>query len=356
MGSLVRMLVPIGYLLLLSFNLSHSLELPEESVRDKKILSLFSVVFFPNNECTASSSSTSEQVLGICFSSTECTGKGGKADGNCAAGFGVCCTFELSACSSTVSNNLTYIQNPSYPTAYTTTTECKYTIKPLSSDICQIRLDFDFFDLAETATTGACVDTFSVTSTSSRVYYKLCGTLTGQHMYVETARSTSNTEIAVTPGASPNGIVKMRVKVTQIECYSTTKAPADCLQYYTALSDTVTSFNYPTVIISEMMYTACVRQIEGFCGIVWAPTASSAAAPTSFVVDDTINGAAIAGAAAGDNFVIIPGSTNVVYGGGRLSDSAADTTHAVVYSSGVPFRLTVNSNAAGAANGFSLVY
>ena len=47
--------------------------------------------------------------------------------------------FRLSACSSTVSNNLTYIQNPSYPTAYTTTTECKYTIKPLSSDICQIR-------------------------------------------------------------------------------------------------------------------------------------------------------------------------------------------------------------------------
>ena len=134
-------------------------------------------------------------------------------------------------------------------------------------------------------------------------------------MYVETARSTSNTEIAVTPGASPNGNVKMRVKVSQIECYSTTKylyfdcilkeifqsrcffhfrAPADCLQYYTALSDTVTSFNYPTVIISEMMYTACVRQIEGFCGIVWAPTASSATAPTSFVVDDTINGAAIA--------------------------------------------------------------
>ena len=25
------------------------------------------------------------------------------------------------------------------------------------------------------------MDTFSVTSTSSRVYYKLCGTLTGQH-------------------------------------------------------------------------------------------------------------------------------------------------------------------------------
>merc|ERR1712012_1023881 len=129
MGSLVRMLVPIGCILLLSFNLSHSLELPEESVRDKKILSLFSVVSFPNNECTASSSSTSEQVLGICFSSTECTGKGGKADGNCASGFGVCCTFELSACSSTVSNNLTYIQNPSYPTAESSG-ECSFNITP----------------------------------------------------------------------------------------------------------------------------------------------------------------------------------------------------------------------------------
>lgn len=52
----------------------------------------------------------------------------------------------------------------------------------MNSDICQLRLDLDAFDLAEDATpTGDCIDTFDVTTGSSRDYYALCGTLTGQH-------------------------------------------------------------------------------------------------------------------------------------------------------------------------------
>ena len=31
---------------------------------------------------------------GVCLSSTECNSKSGTADGNCASGFGVCCTFK----------------------------------------------------------------------------------------------------------------------------------------------------------------------------------------------------------------------------------------------------------------------
>lgn len=31
--------------------------------------------------------------MGTCFTTTECTEKGGSTDGNCAAGFGVCCVF-----------------------------------------------------------------------------------------------------------------------------------------------------------------------------------------------------------------------------------------------------------------------
>ena len=42
-------------------------------------------------------------------------------------------------------------------------------------------LDLDNFDLTETASTGTCVDSFAVTTGSSRTYYTLCGTLTGQH-------------------------------------------------------------------------------------------------------------------------------------------------------------------------------
>ena len=45
---------------------------------------------FPFSQCTTKSDTT---MYGTCFTASECGTKGGSADGNCAAGFGVCCTF-----------------------------------------------------------------------------------------------------------------------------------------------------------------------------------------------------------------------------------------------------------------------
>ena len=135
---------------------------------------------FPNEQCTGTSSTSSLTNYGTCYSSSECTNKGGKMDGNCAAGFGVCCTFLISSCGSTADQNCTYIQNPSYPSSYSTSGTCSYSIQPVNSEICQLRLDMDLFDITET-TVGACTDSFDVTVGSSRAYYTLCGTLTGQH-------------------------------------------------------------------------------------------------------------------------------------------------------------------------------
>ena len=39
----------------------------------------------------------------------------------------------LSSCGSSVSQNCTYIQNPSYPTSYTTTGTCAFSVTPVSS-------------------------------------------------------------------------------------------------------------------------------------------------------------------------------------------------------------------------------
>ena len=49
---------------------------------------LFSVVQFPNEECTTA---LDVNVKGICMNSDECTTRGGTSDGNCASGFGICC-------------------------------------------------------------------------------------------------------------------------------------------------------------------------------------------------------------------------------------------------------------------------
>ena len=70
--------------------------------------SLFSVVQFPNEECTSTSSST---TTGTCYTSSECTSRSGSASGTCAAGFGVCCVSSTSTCGSTVSTNITYIRH-----------------------------------------------------------------------------------------------------------------------------------------------------------------------------------------------------------------------------------------------------
>ena len=51
--------------------------------------SLFFSIFY-KSQCTAASDST---FFGTCYAETECSSKGGTVDGNCAAGFGVCCTF-----------------------------------------------------------------------------------------------------------------------------------------------------------------------------------------------------------------------------------------------------------------------
>jgi len=343
--------------------MGQTVEKPEGG-RNQRIFSLFSVVTFPNQQCSGASSTSSATVFGTCYSSSECSTKGGAVDGHCAAGFGVCCTFLESTCGSTISNNCTYIQNPGYPSAYTTAGSCQYSVAPINSDICQLRLDLDVFDIAETTTTGACVDTFDVTTGSSRDYYALCGTLTGQHLYLETARSTASQVLSFTVATS-SGSATFRIKVSQVECSSISKAPTDCLQYFTGTSGTVESLNYPTVMLAEIQYTICTRREEGYCGISWAQTAGTS--PDTFDLDNAeITDGLAFDADASDAYILIPGSLYNEYGGNVLTEETAstdanmDTTAGTVEAYGVPNRLTVVSHTAtsatATATGFSLVY
>merc|ERR1719244_1204236 len=128
--------------------------------RQEKVFSLFSIVQFPNAACSSTSGTYSN---GTCFTASECSSKGGSAQGNCAAGFGVCCVFSVSATGSKVSQNCSYIVNPSYPSNYaptSTPTTLTYTINKCSNDICRIRLDYDLFvltaPLTPQATQGQC--------------------------------------------------------------------------------------------------------------------------------------------------------------------------------------------------------
>ena len=97
-------------------------------------LSLFSVVQFPNLECSTGDTTT---PFGTCLTSSECTSKGGVSSLTCAAGFGVCCTPITSTCGSTISANSSYIRNPGYPSTYTPPNAgtCTYTINKANDDV-----------------------------------------------------------------------------------------------------------------------------------------------------------------------------------------------------------------------------
>merc|ERR1712107_569334 len=164
--------------------------------RNGKAFSLFSIVQFPNQQCTGSSSST---TYGTCYTSSECTSKGGSADGNCAAGFGVCCVITTSTCSSTITTNTTYIRNPNYPSSYTpsSTGSCTFTVNKVLDDVCQLRLDFQTFSgfvvVDGAAPYGQCTDYLSADGQSGANPPDICGTNTDYHMYVEFGATSADT-------------------------------------------------------------------------------------------------------------------------------------------------------------------
>ncbi len=124
---------------------------------------------------------------GTCYTTTECQSKGGSAQGNCAAGykaiwfhltcnvnplvfrFGVCCFFSISL-AGTLRENCTYIRNPGFPAGSSESTSITYTVSKVSSEVCDLRLDFETFNIRgptgtdeSVAANLACRDTFVVT-------------------------------------------------------------------------------------------------------------------------------------------------------------------------------------------------
>ena len=93
-------------------------------------------------------------TAGTCYTGSECSSRGGAADGACASGFGVCCSFSRwsgdrsryryieiysichfprSECDTSTAQNGTYFSSPASPPSV-----CSLMITPLSEAICQV--------------------------------------------------------------------------------------------------------------------------------------------------------------------------------------------------------------------------
>jgi len=117
--------------------------------------------------------------------------------------FGVCCVFMTSTCGTTVSQNCSYLKNPGYPSAYTSTSSCQFTINKCDScndstiliisklhlkyfSVCDLRLDFERFTTNGPAATdetdgGLCQDMLTVTVNTGQAIPEICGENSGQH-------------------------------------------------------------------------------------------------------------------------------------------------------------------------------
>merc|ERR1711962_540412 len=323
-----------------------------EGTRDGKVLSLFSIVHFPNLACTSTSATFSS---GVCYTNTECSAKGGSVQGNCAAGFGVCCVFSLSASGSTISQNVTYITNPSYPSTYVPTQKpstLTYTIAKCQDDICRIRLDYDTFILTAPSSgkndkEGQCeTDILTFSTTSHTVlptvgtapagqygnYPYLCGTNTGLHSYLDlspTADDTATLTFTINDDVSNN----FKIKVTQLSCSDPNVVQQqNCFQYFTGVTGTVSSYNYVgDQMLAATQFTHCIRQEKDHCCIQWSQESPTTFRAAGGRADDAPGIACIGadaakicsdGSGCSTDFVLIPnsGGTGMVNSGVANSD------------------------------------
>merc|ERR1712172_24969 len=252
-----------------------------------RVLGLFSVVTFPNDECTTISTPA---MSGICVTAEECANSGDTiavASGNCASGFGVCCMRRIVAPGS-ITQDLTHIQNADFPGSETALNGA---VAPAvinrvvnimgGANICAIKLEFINVVLtAPAAATGICADQITVTTPARNPgagfgIQALCGTLTGQHIYVDV--NTVGGAMAATVNintAAAIGARMWKILVRQIECNDVNLPPAGCLQYHTGLAGQITSFNGALAANAQQMivnqnYLICIRQADGMCTVTY---------------------------------------------------------------------------------------
>merc|ERR1712141_450699 len=298
------------------------------------------------------------------------------------------------------SENCTYIEIMS-PSAG----KCTPQICPTTSNICQIRLELETFVITGPSTISTSVglflggegsaggiamgdkgtcksDTFSITGASHIPV--LCGTLTGEHLYIDADTDCNNLNFNFAQsavGISNLATRSITIKALQLGCGNANLAPSGCAQYFfgTGGASTFKSFGYDgsTPHLANQHQTICVRREAGNCQICWYAAASTdvqlsgikaTKTATGYVsVKDSMccgYGADGKGSSYGVDCLMIPGAVKGVspytaqvpisqcgaagglaYSAGSYKTASTTTGHKTVCSSSVPFRIAFFSDA-----------
>ncbi|XP_075230314.1 uncharacterized protein LOC142329526 [Lycorma delicatula] len=346
----------------------------KDCTEESAVLSLFTVVQFPNQDCLSASGDN-----GTCLAASECFAAGGIASGLCANNFGVCCIF-MSTCGLSTNKNCTYFVNSDYPNPTDKTGTCQLTIHKAHADVCQYRLDFvQFTTMGPEPVHHTCSNDQFIISGGTPIN-PICGENSGNHMYIDAGVGTTTpvTITFITAGGSfPR---KWKVRICQIPCSSNYRADDGCLQYFTGITGQIKSFNYDPMSglqLSNQDYSICIRSERNFCSIQYNACADNGNNRSqSFTLTGNTSGQnEVAGSVSMGcmaDWLAIPCLTNNdrtaaangmcfdrICGGTLTTDSS--TTQSPVLSAVRPFRLYFHTNNVEAPNdmgnkGFCLDY
>jgi len=260
-----------------------------EPKRDAKFLSMFNIVRFPNDACDGGSRN------GTCYTKEECSNKGGTEDGDCAQGYGVCCTF-ISNCGASLSENNTYFESTGDEKSHCSIQVCK-----ASSTIVQLRLDFVDFVINQPETsittvayvaggvvttfagktaseaTRCLTDVFSVSNPGGPSPPQICGNNVDEHMYVDMGAECIDLTFQLSLTGSLDA--KWNIRVTQYEKTYDNLAPFGCTQYFwkqDSDSDgkgTIQSYNWSGARhLADQNQVICIRREDDKTKICYSTT------------------------------------------------------------------------------------
>lgn len=135
--------------------------------------------------------------------------------------------------------------------------------------------------------TRCLTDTFAVTNPGGPTTPVICGTNTGEHMYVDASEECNTLDFNF-GSATTTSIRQFSIKVTQVSCDSELLPPEGCTQFfYGSTTDTVQTYNFDNgngLHLANQNQAICIRQERGSCRICW-----SAMTPTDFKVSGPDN-------------------------------------------------------------------
>ncbi|CRK86160.1 CLUMA_CG000036, isoform A [Clunio marinus] len=250
--------------------------------RNPKWFPFYSIGRFAQDTCVGTN-----KLIGTCTLALQCSDIGGTTTGATACSQAntrqASCCIVTKTCGSSADYNNTYFVNSGYPQTFPGGSRCDIRVTRLGSDVCQLRIDFLEFTLAQPTGDGLCSsDYFGVSGGSSPVP-RICGENSGQHVYVDFSGDHPIT-ITVATSSSVSFNRRWHFHLQQIGCDSPSKAPSGCLQYWMDKSGYVSSFNYASAAsgstnsigvqgsrqIASLSYGACVKAAPGTCSITWS--------------------------------------------------------------------------------------